>query len=527
MTITEQPRPIDFVDNNPKIKLKIQTNHGAKSTTTYQFERLTAGTLYVRTQYNNIAWQVVQAAPSQNQLLATDNPDDLVKELEKIKLNYKLRAHYKITVAKAIQNVVLKFETLKNESANNIVVITSSANTQSGIVGRTNTVGAEDDLKRMRTKYKFLIERDWPEGSVISTESPYEEIETPEFVTESNEEYIEIGTSILKPYLEERNDLPGYETYKAMRSNSLKYKLIAQTEDVENTTQGESFLQNEPVIFLPMQNNITDFRRKITYEEAGGFVSKKMEIVNGIIEKSRYINNFADWDLEIMGAISEQTDIIIWGQENNITKKIYEPIDWLYVRNPTDNNIPVTLTIKYTTTNNTEEITQQLQIYAQRLMQFRILPANTAIQLEMQDIALKKIEVKVESENETVKRKYIFIPKPFNAKTLYLKNRLNLYETFYIESSAKEVETNAEEVMIDETWQYVGHAKKEIYIARTGYRNPKELKLLEAAVDKKYNYIVENGKRVEIHILPETIRTVDENEDMLETEFKYIKGRIL
>lgn len=527
MKIIKEPYRIDFVDNNPKFVIKTQTEGGRRSKTTYTINRLSVGNIYIHTAHANLVWEIVASNPTENQLRACSRPDDIAEELAKIQLNYILREKYNIEIERSAQGVGISFETLEYEAVANVVIITSDITDDIGL--RTNFTGTESTLKKKRVRYKFVIERNWPEGSIVSTARPYEIIVTPEFVVENESEEITINTSTLKPYLEELYDLPGQGVrYQRMLYNQIRYYLIADEEEPGEQIQFqvEPLAYIEGVVHLDYRDDYFS-RRKVKYTTPNNLKSKLKEMVNGVLVRTRFEENRSDWDYNIMGEISEQADIIIWGQENGMTKRIYQLTDYIYVRNTTDRDIPVTYMAKYTDMqNDTNTTAYQMQIAAGGLYCFQMLPTDIVTNLALQNKVLKKIKVTISSEDETIYRNYIIIPKPYNAQILYLKNRLNLYEPFHITSTAKDMEAEGEEITVEETRQY-STTKKEVFTARTGLRNPKELKILEAAIDKKRNYIIENGKRLAIYILPDTIRTMDETEDMLEVEFKYIKGETL
>jgi hypothetical protein len=100
-------------------------------------------------------------------------------------------------------------------------------------------------------------------------------------------------------------------------------------------------------------------------------------------------------------------------------------------------------------------------------------------------------------------------------------NAMNLYETLVVEDLAREDNTDGERRIISGRESYGTTDRQTVFTAKCHPRNAKGLKLLRTAIAKQDNLLLDGKFAWYIDMVPGSVTSSDESEDVLSCEFKF------
>lgn len=121
----------------------------------------------------------------------------------------------------------------------------------------------------------------------------------------------------------------------------------------------------------------------------------------------------------------------------------------------------------------------------------------------------------------TTRKTFNVIPKPYNAKIFLLQNKYGVLESFYINNETKNITTEGNQIIQNKKHETNINNTEISYTARTGYKTKQEMQLLAYAIQKPFNYKIENNTPSKITIAPNSFTIYDEKKDLQSAEFTY------
>lgn len=476
MNITQQPFAIDFVGNNPKYRIKTSPNFvdGRCYRAAYDIESLTIGILEIGTPYGTYQWEIKNTAnpKAEYEVNSAQTTTAVYAELEnKIIYNAQLNENYEIEITK-LSNKVRLFIKAKEGRDDDFVTIQSTGN-ESEISEWSHTTGITRTPKdNYNIEIQFITENE----------------KSPKIYLDDEEGKVEFGTKILQDYFKKTKIPRPNESMAAISANDcmLKFRLLY----AERTT-------------------ITSLRE----------ISEERIYLKGKINEASRKNNRADWKDIGAKKLYQQTDINIYGQNSNETITTdEEKEEFLYISNFTNTAITKTITIEATGKEDSQSRTQQMTFPAKSIT--RIPVGVNTVNLP-QCGELVEYRVKIPCYNSNITRIFKIKPREYTAQTMFLKNRLGLYESITMQDISEEKEIQGENVTVQEKETITINKTNKTYTLKTGKKTASEMRLLEAAVEQEQNLWIK-GKHAEvIAIIPGTYTIRNESEDMVEAEMQF------
>lgn len=258
------------------------------------------------------------------------------------------------------------------------------------------------------------------------------------------------------------------------------------------------------------------------------------KLMNGFVEEYRHDNNLPDW---ISGGnnakLGQRGNIDIYGQDNDDTISVYRGSEqYMYIRNYENTSITLSPILTVTLYDGTvSTITPgagigfySFSIPAKSLQMLRCdLGAFGSIGVDVSDVI--SYSLTFWSLGLRVRRNFVITAPPYDMKTIMLKNRLNLYETFCIDNIKKELSVSGDSILVNGYDEYNVTDTEIIYTARTGLLNQKRILLLHSGLLKNGNLMLDGQWASYISIVPGSWTVIDQKEDLMEVEFQYKLGR--
>lgn len=341
------------------------------------------------------------------------------------------------------------------------------------------------DGEQLRVKFKVT----YPDGTVVYT---------PDMIYDYVGNTVTVGTEILRHYFKPA-DIPHYQDgfrSRVIENNELSYSMLYS----DNNSSGRQ-------------------------PETGSFT-----LVNGYIEPHRWVNNYPDWLPVSMARFYNRSGFDIYGQDNYATVYTYRGCEqYLYVRNYGSSAIQLSASLSVTSRNGTVSTSTTANF-----PEFNnpTIPANSIVRLRVDADAfgnallynindVLQYTLRMIVGRYTIERTFILKETPYNAKFLLLKNKLNLYESFVVFDERKELTVSGERTVQDALEIYQISDTEQIFTARTGLLPEGEISLLDIALRKRGNLLI-NGQWADyIAIVPGTWTVIDQREDLIEVEFQY------
>jgi len=341
------------------------------------------------------------------------------------------------------------------------------------------------DGEQLRVKFKVT----YPDGTIVYT---------PDMIYDYVGNTVTVGTEILKHYFKPA-DIPHYQDgfrARVIENNELSFVMLYS----DNNNSGR----------MPQ--------------------TRSFILVNGYIEPYRWVNNYPDWTPLYMVRFYNRSGFDIYGQDNNATVYAYRGCEqYLYVRNYGSSAVQLSVSLSVTNRNGTVSTSTTANF-----PEFNnpTIPANSVVRLRVDADAfgnallynindVLQYTLSLSVGGNAIARTFILKETPYNAKFMLLKNRLNIYESFVVFDEKKELTVSGERTVQEALEMYQVSDTEQIYTARTGLLPEGEISLLDIALRKRGNLLL-NGQWADyIAIVPGTWTVIDQREDLIEVEFQY------
>lgn len=265
----------------------------------------------------------------------------------------------------------------------------------------------------------------------------------------------------------------------------------------------------------------------VSYGRTRDYVTSSFTMINGYVEPYRWENNFPDWESLHLERFYSRTDVDLWGQNNNDTVHVFRGCEqYIYVRNYRSNPVVPSVTLSILTRTGISMVINPGTGFSNPT-----IPGNSLVRLETDIAAFGNIgcpaanilqyTVTFMISGESLSRTYILHEPPYNAQHMLFLNNLNLYEMFVIFNMKKELSTSGDRSVRNEMEIYRMSDTERIYTARTGMRPADEIRMLDSALRKTGNMLLNGQWSDYITVVPGTWTITDQKEDLLEVEFQY------
>lgn len=478
MNLRTHPYKIDFIGNKPEYVVKTSPYHtyGRRYKRTFALSAITANsTLNIYTPHSDYTWNILSGShPDEAWTIGpATTKSAIVEQLNaKVVNNYQLRQHYDISIVQRTNDVAVTLTAVEPSEDENVTME----------IGQTAVAVVETVSGINRTAkdgYKIVA---WYE---------VDEQHTPKLYFDDNAGSVRIGTDMLKAYFG-KPDIP-------------------QISDniTENCTR---LLLKARLLFAEMVDG------EVGVVKTSPFIT----LVNGTLESYCAANNIPDWQSTDDRKFILKNNIDIFGQNNNdIVKTDIRTEQYLYVANFTSgdiSNVPLTLTTMSIDGEETETVSNFT------------FPANTVTRISVGAEALGidnkqgllSYSVSITHGSANIARNFAIVPRQYNARTFLLENHVGVYESFVFSSISVEKSTNGERAVKHDIERYILDDSNRQFTARTGLRTAKELRLLEQALDKDNNLMLDGQYAWRISIVPGSYTVLDENEDLIEVEMQFV-----
>ncbi len=489
MSIHLQKTPflIDFLGNDPKFTIRTQpySTAGRSYSRVFAFTSLTAGTLTLTTPYFTLTFSVI----------ATDTDGEFTLQacatiaatylqlVKKLKYNHTIRSWYDVKLTQTEDAAKLTLTDLTKTAPSTAITLTSSGDAAEVTVSSTTT-----GLDRMaKDKYRIAAYYEITAGGRTCT--------TPLFYFNDVNNRVAIGTKMLEPYCPDP-DIPAYlETAGATECASA----IAQVKLLfaESVAGNIGFVKQSGVKYL----------------------------INGRLEQYERDNNLPDWSSANGERFLRATGIDIFGQDNADTLITdAETEQFLYVSNFTASDKEATLQYSAVRNDGTADSLAAvctLTVPARSVVRIPVSPAAMSVANAANVVSYA---VRVNSGDTSITRSFTMAARPYNARTLLVLNAVNLYESFTIYDMAEEITTSGELVVRNGWREYLVNDEYAEYTARTGMMTKRQMQRLKNALAKSGNLLLDGQYALHITIEPASYTVMDEDEDMISMEFKFVTG---
>lgn len=477
MNLRAQPYRIDFIGNKPEYIVKTSPYHteGRRYERSFAVRAIVSGSFNLHTPHGNYYWDVSTA----------DRPDivfamkrattaaAVIEQLQaKLLNNYDINLFYAVTAELRQDDVLLTFTAREYGAQGNIALLNNSTpytveNTVGGL-GRTAKDG-----------YKIVA---WYEADGKPT---------PKLYFDDNAGSVRIGTDMLISYFG-KPDIPQI-------TDSIAHSCTRLT-------------LNARLLFAEMEAG------EVGVVKTSPFIT----LVNGTLEPYCAANNIPDWEPAEHNKFHQKADIDIFGQNNNDTVKTdIRTEQYLYVANFTGSdiaNVPLTLTTMAVGGEETESVAD-ITFPANAVT--RVSVGAEALGIDNRQ-GLLSYTVAITHGGTTIARHFLIVPRQYNARTFLLENRVGVYESFVFANISVEKATNGERAVTQDIEHYILDDSNRQFTARTGMRTAKELRLLEQALDKDNNLLLDGQYAWRISVVPGSYTVIDESEDLIEVEMQFV-----
>lgn len=307
---------------------------------------------------------------------------------------------------------------------------------------------------------------------------------------------VEVGTLILRNYFREA-EVPNYDDVFVSRvvgNNTIAYG-IEFAEEVDGAEQG--------------------WRNGAQYQLCNGYVKPYMQV-----------NNFPDWGANLVySRFESRLGVDFFGQDDNAVVKA--PADceqYVYLRNYGASAATLATTVTLYHRDGTITVLSGANNAG---FSNPIIPAKSLVRLRTDLSAFGVLGVMAEGvaryvvELGTLVRTYVVVPKPYNGRTFFVKNAVNLYDSLWVASGKLELSTSGDRVVYGGSDEYCIDDYEEVFTARTGLRKSSDLNRLAVCLRKDGNLLVSGEWADVVSVVPGSFVLKDESEDLIEVEFQY------
>lgn len=479
MNLSKEPFSIDFIGNRPVwlVKTSPYITPGRKQSVTFAVASLVSDQqIWLRTPHGDFQWTVEQVDYPDNlmSMPAAATLDEVLAALErKLQYRYDVNEHYTISLVKGQSHVAVKV-TARDEGTSGQIVLSHDTTPYSVLQSVSGLARSSKDGYKIAARLQY--------------ERPAVHGFTPWFYFDDADGRVSIPSDILEPCFSKR-EIPGF---------------------------------NENVGCYPCYSLL--LRARLLFAEFyDGYmhavkISHWRKFVHGKIGQYEAENNIPDWESVDYEKFYRKIDIDIFGQDNNaLVKTDVDTEQYMYVSNFTDHSVgPVDLTVQAVHTTGSVNSTAASLTFESGTVN-RIPVGAMALGLNLSTILHYTVSV-----GNIIRRSFLVVPRNYYARTLLLVNRVGLYESFVIDNVAVEHESSGERTRVANLDAYVVEAAFTTITARTGKRSQGELDILKSAATTDGNLLLDGQYAWRIAIKPDTIKIVDESEDLLEAQFSFL-----
>lgn len=511
MKIRKAPYPIDFLGNSPEFILRATpwSTEGRRVSHTFVVTSLPAGSLVFGSMRigmipgtSELVW-TVKADPGDGLYeiaAASGNATAVLNSLEaKVVYNPELRKYFDVTAWVSAGNCYIKFTSQIEEADNIDFYHEDDENAVSWVEGNTGLARAP--------------RKDWRAMAFFIITTPQGVFKTPEMYFEESGGDVHVSTDIIRAYMP-KPDIPGWGvhfTAKHCPNATLKARLY----------YGEIYADANPILLgvtgTPGENN---FERPHLQESGMSLRtlsrSNELTLVNGELQDRAWQNNIPDWEDQSGTHFYLRTGTDIFGQDDNDTVLTPPGTEqYLYMYNYSGANINARVIAKATFADGTVDDDLEDNNIVLRPGVNRI-----TVRIDADDIVAMRVEIYVGNDLKAA-RNYIVKSFDYGFHSFLMLNAMNLYETFVVEDLAREDNTDGERRIIAGRDSYGTTDRQTVFTARCHPRNAKGLKQLRTALAKQDNMLLEGKFAWYIEMVPGSVTTSDESDDVLSCEFKF------
>ncbi len=522
MNIQKRPFAVDFVGNNPEFVVRANPYYteGRRYSRSFAFVSMLAGEIRVQTPHGNKTYPVrLSSSGNAPTMIQADDIEDVLANLNGfVKYDRFLTTYYDIEITRETDRVVLKLTDKEYKDFGSDVTIGST-----GFVGDVSVVSGStvSGLDRVpKDKYRVMCQFEVSQNGTTKL--------TPEFFFDVNNGLVRIGTSMLKSFFE-KLDVPRYQEEVGV------YPCVNAMMDVKllySESIGSGLQLLIPSAYLPFQSiSIQESSRPVKPTRNNHvFQTPVVSLVNGKIEQYARDNNIADWKPVYNDKFYQHSKVDVFGMDNDgQVVADWETEQYLYICNFTGTAKSGRVKFEVLQGTTTHEINAGVFPIPTGVSR---IPSSIftngvsgmiTFRLEPSEVVQYRIVLSITGQNDIVRR-YVMVPRPYNARTMMLLNRVNLYETFVVDNVAEECVTEGERATTGNSDGYVINDCATQYTARTGFRTAKQIAVLRDAFSKEDNLILDGHYACRVSILPGSFKVLDEAEDLLNVEFQFLLG---
>lgn len=474
MNLRAQPYKIDFIGNNPKFVVKTSPflTEGRQYARSYSVPAI-IGSFRLYTPHGNYHWGVTtEDRPDSVFVMRQATTAAAVMEQLQAKLvnNYDINLFYAVTAELRQNDVLLTFTAREYGAQGNIALQHDSVpyNTEDIVPGLDRS---------SKNNYKIAA---WFQIG---------DDRTPTMFYDDNDGDVTISTEMLKPYFG-TPDIPSFG--ESAGSKPCPHAAIRTC-----------------LLFAESENG------KMGVVKQSGEIT----LIRGRIEQYCADNNIPDWQSNNDEKFHLSTGLSIFGQDNGDTVKTDLLTEqYLYVANFTSNdiaNVPITLT---THSANGSRTTTAATVTFKAQTVSRVAVGAAALGIAAQS-GLLWYSVTIGTTGIT--RTFLIVPRHYHAKTALLQNRVGLYESFVFDHIEVERATSGERAITNRADRYIIDDNTVSVTARTGLRTQREIRLLDQALGREDNLMLQGQYAYRITLIPGTATVINESEDLIEVEMKF------
>lgn len=503
ITFEAIPFKWEFIGNEPFFAVRSTPNEVdgrcfkvsyTVSSIPYHIEN-TRNDIVLTTPYFTITYHVVDYdTQDRYSIHSASTVDDVYEQLiDKVAYNYEINQYYAVYVHKRVNDVLIIFK----ERITNAHTITDfsfalsySPNIPLNIILTEGYTAGISQQKRDGYKIFAQLEVDRKQGLIPK-------IERSEYCfIDQYDKRSKFPLSILNSYFD-NIDLPSpIELYQAisLHYNYIKYRLL----------------------IAEYYNNTVYYVKR----------SDQYYMFNGLLKPDKAKLNTPDWEVYNPSVrITNQPAAFNYSTpKESIIRTFRDCPQYVYAANLT--NTDETITCSVLINNDATLNLSSLTIPAETIC--RIPVSLAAINYATPDeVFTYKVTFTNSEDNVIIERTFNIIPKPVNARVLFLQNRHGLIETFGIDNIVIEKEISGENVIVNSRNAIEIDEKTIKVTARTGYKTSMEMQLLQDAIGNKYNYIIDGELVYNINFMTSTYTIIDEKEDLQSCEIQFTIGECL
>lgn len=488
MQIQKSPFPIDFLRNNPEFIIRTSPDRIEERRIDIHFAvlNLRDGAMLIETAHGDFVFTIKGSADPEKEweLEKGATASEILASMErKILHNAQINKHYTVSAWIYNNGVRLRF-TAKEGLTGDYVRITLP---QAADINELTLIGTRRGRTRVpKENHHIIAQYQLNDGTL-----------TPAMLLDDNEGTVKVETSILTAWIGEPDIPRADETFGIQECGfqTLTAKLL-----YAETTNGNTGVVK---------------------------ISNPVTLLNAKVKKEDRDNNRPDWKTRIDTKMWQQSDIEIYGQNNDETVWTdTETEQYIYVCNLTDVTKRKTVIVWLFGTDGSESYQASVDFPPMSICR---IPCGFGAIIPMFGTPPRigmtiRWEVEIVIGRNPIMRTYMARPRPYGAVTALLLNRCRLFESMVFNEIAGETQTEGDSIESISGSEYLIRNRKNSVVLRTGRKTAAEISLLRDALDQPGNLLLdEDGRHAwRITFAPDTLKLKDTGEDLIEAEVKAI-----